>query len=649
MLPKRRGAPPSLLASEHHVDRADALLGRRLHLAHHRLVRNRAQAHDADALLAARDGEALELDLLCADDRVAWQLVLVGDLDLLAERPPPRVYLDAQPRLLRLARHLLAVRQEVVGDGQQPQLDRRDPEGEVSGGRLDQHAEEALERAEDGAVQHDWLVLLAVGARVLEAEALGQVEVRLDRRALPQPADGVLDLDVDLRAVEGAAALVDAEGPPLGVERILQRARREGPDLVGADGLLGASGEHDLVLSESELGENLLGQVEDRQDLSGELRREAEDVRVVLREAAYPEEAVERARALVPVDSPQLRPPDGEVAVRARRVLENQHVEGAVHRLDLVLRPLHLHLVEHVVFVELVVARRLPQVDRRHVRRVEQLVPAAHVRLLPVLLHQVAHRRALGVPEDQPSARRLLDGEEVELLAESAVVSPPRLRLQPLVLLQLLLRLPRRAVHPLQHRPVLVAEQVGPRDRLELDRLRRQVAGGGDVRPRAQVPPAVLLLRQVVDRDAVAFDPAEDLQLVRLVLRADAPLRLLARDDLLHEGQLLLDDLVHLLLDPPQVFVLERLGRVEVVVEALLDPRADGDLRALVERLHRHRHHVRRRVADAKQPVALVVRGEAHRRRVLRLRLRLRLFGGVCRRDQLDEPASCARGAGDVE
>ena len=56
------------------------------------------------------------------------------------------------------------------------------------------------------------------------------------------------------------------------------------------------------------------------------------------------------------------------VGVRVRDVAE--HVEGAVHRLELVVGALHLHLVEHPLLVKVEVARGLPQVHRRHVRRV---------------------------------------------------------------------------------------------------------------------------------------------------------------------------------------------------------------------------------------------------------------------------------------
>src|SRR5213076_3184481 len=46
--------------------------------------------------------------------------------------------------------------------------------------------------------------------RVLESEALGLLEIELDRGALPLAADGVVELDVDFRSVERPPTLVDA-------------------------------------------------------------------------------------------------------------------------------------------------------------------------------------------------------------------------------------------------------------------------------------------------------------------------------------------------------------------------------------------------------------------------------------------------------
>ena len=66
-----------------------------------------------------------------------------------------------------------------------------------------------------------------------------------------------------------------------------------------------------------------------------------------------------------------------------------------------------------------------------------------------------------------------------------------------------------------------------------------------------------------------------------------------------------LDDLDHALLDAGQVLGIERLGDVELVVEAVLDRRADAELRLGEDVLDRLGHHVRARVAQDAQPVGV--------------------------------------------
>src|SRR4029450_12067638 len=115
--------------------------------------------------------------------------------------------------------------------------------------------------------------------------------------------------------------------------------------------------------------------------------------------------------------------------------------------------------------------------------------------------------------------------------------------------------------------------------------------GGGDVRAAAQVPPAALAglgVEVVVDGERAVADldgllvagPAplvDDLELVGLVGQLGAGL--VVRDDPPGEALALLDDLAPALLDPLQVLWGERLGDVEVVVEAVLDRRPDPQLR----------------------------------------------------------------------
>ena len=96
----------------------------------------------------------------------------------------------------------------LVGDRDADDLDRREPGRERARVVLDEHAEEALDRAELRRVDHHRLLPRAVGRLVLQAEPRRLVEVVLDRRHLPGAADRVARLHRDLRAVEGGATRV---------------------------------------------------------------------------------------------------------------------------------------------------------------------------------------------------------------------------------------------------------------------------------------------------------------------------------------------------------------------------------------------------------------------------------------------------------
>ena len=65
------------------------------------------------------------------------------------------------------------------------------------------------------------------------------------------------------------------------------------------------------------------------------------------------------------------------------------------------------------------------------------------------------------------------------------------------------------------------------------------------------------------------------------------------------EGEISGDDLLHAAFDSLQVFIAKGFGREEVVIEAVLRGRTDGEL-YVREHLRDHiRHHVRRRMANA--------------------------------------------------
>ena len=239
-----------------------------------------------------------------------------------------------------------------------------------------------------------------------------------------------------------------------------------------------------------------------------------------------------------------------------------------------------------------------------------------------VVLHLPLDHAALGVEDDQAGADLVGEAEEVQLRAEPPVVAALGLGQLLQVGLVGVLALPRGAVDALQLRVLLAAPPVGGGAPGEGERGDR--AGARQVRAAAEVGPdpvagagvEVVVHGQLraADLDGGALGvvgaalEADQLQLVRLV--RELGLRVGVAD--LAAGEVLpgADDLLHLLLERREVLGGEGPLGVEVVVEAVLDRRADAELGAGEELLHRLGQHVRGRVPDHR---AAVGAGGGHR------------------------------------
>jgi hypothetical protein len=161
------------------------------------------------------------------------------------------------------------------------------------------------------------------------------------------------------------------------------------------------------------------------------------------------------------------------------------------------------------------------------------------------------------------------------------------------------LRIESGAVDARQLRVVLVTAPVRPREPRELDRLDR--ARVQQVRPAAEVREVTLCVEG--DR---AFGCTDELDLVRLPLRLEALARLLGRDLLTGPVAPLLELAPDLLLDPRQIVLADRLGKLEVVVEAVLDRRTDRDLHPGVEPADRLGQEMGRRMPEYIEGVGIV-------------------------------------------
>ncbi len=554
--------------------------------------------------------------------------------DLLLHPVVPRVDLGAHAGGLQRAddgEQVVLVR---LGDRNADHLHRGEPGRERARVVLGEHTEEPLDGPEQRPVDHDRPLLGAVGPGVLQLEALGQVEVELDGRHLPRASQGILGLHGDLRTVERGAARIRDQLQAGGLGDLGERGRRLLPHRVGPHGLLRVpGGELEVEVVEAVVLQQPQHELERAGELAAHLLTRAVDVGVVLRHPAHAGEAVDDARLLVPVHRPELEQAQRKLAVGPAARVEDQVVHRAVHRLQVVVLAgladvavlvelgVEVHRRKHAVLVPVQVTGHLVQRALGDVRGVDELVALGDVPAARVVLEFLADDPALRMEHRETGPQLVGEAEQVQLRSQSAMVATLRLGQQLQVGVERLLRLPRRAVHPLQPGIVLVAAPV--RGRAAGQRERRDVLGGGDVRAAAQIAPLTLASAGIEVVVGGELSPADlhdlgvvgralvvdQLELVRLVLQ----LGLRRVQGLVHpprEALTALDDLLHLLLELRQVLRREGLGDVEVVVEAVLDGRTDTQLGLREQLLHRLCQYVRGGMADDAAPVLGV---RAHR------------------------------------
>ena len=288
---------------------------------------------------------------------------------------------------------------------------------------LDQHAEETFHAAKQGAVHHVGPLELALRVDEGQVEALRQVEIKLYRRKLPFAAQCIAQFEINLGAVERSAAEVHLVGQRRPFERGFQGGFGLLPGGRLAHRFLGPGAQVGLEIVEAEGAQHVQAEIEHEINLGGHLVGAAEVVGVILGEAAHSQQAVQHAAALIAVDRTAFGIAQRQVAVRTRVALVNVQVEGAVHRLEVILLALDIHRGVHVFFVKVQVPAGFPKLRLADVRRIDKIVVGQHVLLVPEILDQLAHHGSFGMPQNQPGADLIIDAEQVEIAAQLAMVA----------------------------------------------------------------------------------------------------------------------------------------------------------------------------------------------------------------------------------
>src|SRR5438552_2983076 len=235
--------------------------------------------------------------------------------------------------------------------------------------------------------------------------------------------------------------------------------------------------------------------------------------------------------------------------------------------------------------------------------------------LPPPGLELLAHDRKVRKPQHQTGAELLVDAEQLQFLAEHAMVAPLDLLKALQVVIELLLVGPDRAVDALQLRVALVAAPVRAGDRQKLEGT--DLSCPLEVRSPAQIDEPVVL----VDADLSVLDLVvavlvraflcelfDLVDLVVLIPLAEELERLRDGQVAMLERQVLLGDLAHLRLDLFEVVWGQRAREIEVVVEAVGDRWSEAELRPREQLEHRAGHHVRGRMAQRVELLVAVVR-----------------------------------------
>ena len=194
-------------------------------------------------------------------------------------------------------------------------LDRRQPERKRASVVLDQDGDEPLEAAENRPVDDHRPVLGVVGADVLQVEPLRHLVVELDRGALPLPADGVGHVEVDLRPVEGAVALVQLVAPGRRASSAALSCASAESHVADLTEELGGPGRELRRVRQPEVGVDALNESEQPLDLLANLLLRHETVRIVLRELPDAGQAGQHARRFVAVQRRLLVQTERQIAI----------------------------------------------------------------------------------------------------------------------------------------------------------------------------------------------------------------------------------------------------------------------------------------------------------------------------------------------
>ena len=303
-------------------------------------------------------------------------------------------------------------------------------------------------------------------------------------------------------------------------------------------------------------------EVDDPHELLLKLIFGAVDVGVIHLHRAHAHQAKEFAAIFVAVAGAILGQAHGQIAITARAAGKDLVMEGAVHRLDIVLRaPIQLHWRVHAVAVIGQVTAAYEEIFLGEMGRAHLLIAGGVLHIPGQLLQLLDNDRAIWQPQGQPRPDLLVEDKNVQFTPQLAMVALFGLFQHLQVGVEIFLVAPSRAVDALQHRLVLVTAPIGPGHTRQFEAIGRNLPRMFQMGPAAEILEAILLVgadRRLVARlvaifiDPAARQPVDQFELVGLVMEERA--RLVGAHLAVGKGMAATDNLAHALFDLLQIF-----------------------------------------------------------------------------------------------
>ena len=447
-------------------------------------------------------------------------------------------------------------------------------------------------------MQHHRGLLYAVGIHVFQVELGRQAEVQLAGGQGVFRAHSRLHIDIQLGAVEGG--LTDLLGEV--DTQLRQHFPQSGLGLV-PHGIIGMildlvlgvpEGKDAAVVGNAEILVDIGNQVHDPGYFILDLVGGDKQMGIVLAEVAAPLNALQGAAGLVAEIVGDLADPDGQLPVGVGAIGVDHHVVRAVHGPQDEALAVHFHSREHIVLVVGPVAGGLVQGHGAYAGSHDVLIAQLPFLFLDIVFQLLPHRVASGQEHGQTAANQLVGHKQAHFLADLPMIPGFGLFLLLEILVQLLLGEESHAVDPGQHLVVGIVFPVSAGLLGELEGL--QTLGVGQVGADAHVDIVALLIEA---DDGILGQIADVLFLIFCVTVVHELDGLVPRQDEGLDGQIGLDDLLHLFFNGLQILVCQLLvAKVHVVVEALFSGGAVSKVRIGVQMLNGLGHDVGSGVAQ---------------------------------------------------